>query len=332
MNSQRLYYLDVLRIIATLGVICIHVSCKEILSDFATYNWYVGVIYDGAFRWTVPIFVMISGALFLNQAKEISTKQIFTKNISRLLFAYLFWLLFYSGLTILQNYIFTKTFTFHFLPHYHLWFLPMLMGVYLLIPILRKISTDKKIILYCLMIWIIYITGNFLFIRTIPQITELFRLNNIIGFSGYFLLGHFISIHSFSKKQSRIIYILGILGIIITIFGCISISIYKGINYLRFFDYLTPHVILTSTALFVFIKEKATNLSQRNIKFINYIRKDLFGIYLIHPAFLLIFNHNIFRNICNHIITIPIITIVTFIFSLYTAKLLRMTPLRRFIE
>ena len=332
MKAQRLYYLDVLRFIATLGVICIHVSSKEIVSSLASYNWYLSVSFDGLVRWSVPIFVMISGTLFLNPAKEISTKDIITKKISRLLMAYLFWWIFYSALVMAWHYVFDDVFVFSLKPHYHLWFLPMLMGVYLLIPFLRKISPDKKILSYSLLIWFVYISGSFIFLNDDTQISDLFRLNSVVGYSGYFLLGYFISTHSVSKKQSRIIYALGILGLLMTISGCVFSSVYFDRTDLRFFEPLSPNVILTSMALFVFVKEKSTNKSSIKNKFINYVRHDLFGIYLIHPVYILIFNHDMFRNICNHIVTIPAVIVVVFIFSLYTTKLLRLTQLRKIVE
>lgn len=332
MKAQRLHYLDVLRFIATLGVICIHVSSKEIVSALASYNWYLSVFFDGLVRWSVPIFVMISGTLFLNPAKEISTKDIITKKIARLLMAYLFWWIFYSALVMAWHYVFDDVFVFSLEPHYHLWFLPMLMGVYLFIPCLRKISPDKKILSYSLLIWFFYISGSFLFLNYDIQISQLFQLSSVVGYSGYFLLGYFISTHSVSKKQSRIIYVLGILGLLMTISGCVFSSVCMGRTDLRFFEPLSPNVILTSMALFVFIKEKFTNKSTEKNKFINSIRHDLFGIYLIHPVYILIFNHDMFRNICNHIVTIPAVIVIVFIFSLYTTKLLRLTPLRKIIE
>ncbi len=333
MNTQRVYYLDILKIIATLGVICIHTSCKELYTEFISYNWYLSAIFDGLARWSVPIFVMVSGGLFLNPQKEISKKRIITKNISRLLIVYLIWWILYSVLNTIWAFIFDNTFIFSLKkPYYHLWFLPMLIGVYFLIPILRKITTDKKLTIYYLIIWFIYISGSFIFINKVPQISNLFSINIVIGFSGYFLLGHFISTYSISKKQSRIIYLLGFVGLLITVLGCIIPSIYLGKTYLKFFEYLSPNAILVSTALFVFIKEKSMNLSQRSINFINNIRNDLFGIYLIHPVYILIFNHDMFMNLCNHIITIPVCIIVVFTFSLYTTKLLRLTPIRKIVE
>ena len=333
MNSQRIYYLDVLKIIATLGVICIHTSSKELYTEFISYNWYLSAIFDGFARWSVPIFVMVSGALFLNPQKEISTKRLITKNISRLLIIYLLWWILYSVLNTVWGLIFDNTFVFTIKkPSYHLWFLPMLIGVYFLIPILREIATNKKLTLYYLTIWFIYISGGFAFTKDIPQISGLFSINSIIGYSGYFLLGYFISTYSISKKQSRIIYLLGFLGLLMTILGCILHSIYLGETCFKFFEYLSPNTILVSTALFVFIKEKSIILSHRGLNFINNIRKDLFGIYLIHPAYLLIFNHDMFMNLCNHIITIPACIIVVFTFSLYTTKLLRLTPIRKIVE
>ena len=94
--QQRKFYLDFLRLVATLGVIFLHVSAKEYHMYFLTYDWYLSVIGDSMVRWSVPLFVMISGALFLNPDKNITYKDILKKYIPRLLIAYVGWSLIYT--------------------------------------------------------------------------------------------------------------------------------------------------------------------------------------------------------------------------------------------
>lgn len=337
-ETQRVVYLDILRVIATIGVIFLHVSCREYYSAFISYNWYLAAINGSLVRWSVPIFVMISGALFLNPAKEISIRDLLTKKIPRLLMAYIFWWIIYSAIMTFSSLFFGDIiglpFSYDFLaPHFHLWFLPMLMGIYLLIPFLRKIAADEKLLRFALILWIVYLTGSFFMVIEIPQITPLFDMNIIVGHTGYFLLGYYLSKVSISAKQLKIIYLLGIIGFIFTVAGNIILSIHDGDSNDMFLDTLSIFVVLMAAALFVFIKEITPEIESKTAKFVAYVRQDLFGIYLTHALWLTVLNRAVIRNLCNQAITIPLIAIAVFVLSLYTTKLIRKIPfLKKFVE
>ena len=77
-SKNRIVYADLLRIIATFAVIVLHVSVsKWYESPIREYNWQMFNIYDSLVRWSVPVFVMISGMFFLNPNKEIDFKKVF---------------------------------------------------------------------------------------------------------------------------------------------------------------------------------------------------------------------------------------------------------------
>lgn len=71
---QRILYLDILKGVSIFFVIMLHMSgpcvCEESLGS--TY-WWIGNILDSICRFTVPVFVMVSGALFLNPSKTFRT-------------------------------------------------------------------------------------------------------------------------------------------------------------------------------------------------------------------------------------------------------------------
>lgn len=69
--EKRRYYLDVLRIVAICAIVLLHVagSYWYQLSVY-TSEWQAINLYDCITRWGVPVFVMISGALFLDPARE----------------------------------------------------------------------------------------------------------------------------------------------------------------------------------------------------------------------------------------------------------------------
>jgi len=92
MAVNRIIYLDCLRVAAITAVIIIHIAASQwYITPVNTFNWRVLNIYDSLARWCVPIFIMISGALFLNPSKNISKKDLFCKYIKRILIANVFW-------------------------------------------------------------------------------------------------------------------------------------------------------------------------------------------------------------------------------------------------
>lgn len=160
-SQNRIIYLDVLRILATFAVIAIHV-CSQNWSKVqpSSYEWNIFNFYSGLSRWAVPIFVMISGALFLDNRRTINIKKLYTKNILRIITAFIFWSMFYA---IITNDFWgkdrgnIKLFVKSFIEgHYHLWFLHMILGLYIATPILRKIAADLKTTEYFLIISMIF--------------------------------------------------------------------------------------------------------------------------------------------------------------------------------
>ncbi|MBR3027382.1 MAG: acyltransferase family protein [Bacteroidales bacterium] len=69
---NRVLYLDILRIMAIIAVVMLHVSAQRFYVSFPSYEWEVRMFFNSMVRWGVPIFVMISGALFLDPQKKIS--------------------------------------------------------------------------------------------------------------------------------------------------------------------------------------------------------------------------------------------------------------------
>ena len=328
--NQRIIYYDLLRIVAIFFVVFRHVFSIEFDKTPLSKAWCIANAYNSLVPRAVPIFVMISGALLLIPSKKITYREILTVRIPRLLIAYVFW-------TIVYYFVFWYQGEFSLrgllLSHFHLWFLPMLMGVYLLIPFLRNIAKDNKMMRYALCIWLVFILIRFFrFITAIQLFAHFYSLldmNIVVGFSGYFLLGYFISQHVFSKKQRIWIYLLGIGATLATFFG----SYFYYDSKCEFFSNFGIQAISMSVALFVLLKELAPRCRTTVLKFIDFIRKDLFGIYLTHALWLPVINTETIRHCCSEIITLPMIAIVVFLLSLITTKLIRLIPgLRKVVE
>ena len=95
-ETQRIAYFDALRLICIFGVVMLHVSDDGIVASIGSQEWNSALVYVSLSHWILPIFIMISGALFLNPAKMVTMKELYGKYVLRLLLAYLFWVLAYA--------------------------------------------------------------------------------------------------------------------------------------------------------------------------------------------------------------------------------------------
>jgi small-conductance mechanosensitive channel len=150
--------MDCLRLLAMIAVIVIHVVALQWDKvQLHTGDWFVVCAYNGSVRWGVLVFLMISGALFLDPQKQLPLRTIYGKYILRLIIAYFAWGALYAlfafdgSLSGFAENLITG--------YYHMWYLPVLAGLYAMLPLLRKITEDPKLHGYILALALV---GGFL--------------------------------------------------------------------------------------------------------------------------------------------------------------------------
>nr|WP_312578712.1 acyltransferase family protein [Sedimentibacter sp.] len=343
MKEERIVYADILKIFATFSVILLHVSAsKWSLVNIETFEWKVFNFYDSLVRFGVPIFVMLSGMFFLKEDKNISYKKIYSKYILRIFTAFLFWSTFYSIYINFTNYDeFNSEFANKLISdiiegRYHLWFLFMITGLYIITPILRKVvSNDRGTTEYFLILWFIF-TVILPFVIKISNIADLdifinkFNIHLIIGYVGYFVGGYYMNTFTINKKARKIIYFLGILGIASTVVFTDLISMREGKANAILYGYFSPNVMITSVAVFTFFKYEVSKIrfSKSSLKIINTINSCTFGIYLVHDFFIIVLTEKgITTMLFNPIFLIPIIVLLIFILSFIVSYIISKIPI-----
>ena len=204
-NKEHILYLDLLRLISIFAVVLLHTSCIFINYDNITLSD-IAVWYDALVRWCVPILIMISGAIFCNPYyKNITIEKIWTKYIPHLICVLIFWHCLYVFCFNPLQLLFTKSYyeigdikTLK----YHLWFLPMIIGLYSIAPFLRSIVKDGHT-KYFLLFWFAYLSFYFFSQRTpiIKYYIDLFHIKMIVGYSGLYLLGYYLSVIKTNKSM-----------------------------------------------------------------------------------------------------------------------------------
>jgi len=122
-----------------------------------SFTWDVFNFFESLTRFTVPVFVMISGSLFLNNSMNITVKNLYKKNILRLVTAYIGWSFIYAVCLHIGSWNGIRSFVVDVINgYYHMWFVPMMIGLYILVPVLRMITADKKVMQYFIVISVFF--------------------------------------------------------------------------------------------------------------------------------------------------------------------------------
>ena len=343
MDKKRCIYIDFIKTVAIISVLAIHASAPGFTSyDFKNINYIVSVLYGSLVRFAVPVFIMSSGAIFLNEEKEITIKNIYKKYIPRIIAALLLFALFYESVPLIFTYIktgiidkglfkngITNLFTLN--THFHLYYLYIIVILYALTPVLKSFlkGADKKREEYL-------IVFLFIFSSLVPFLRNLFSLNNFGGMTTqydinltygmllYFLLGHYFSKYDVKEKVYKLIIFGGILGFIITFFGTIIMSQVKNYSCQLFLEGMYPNIFLMAVAIFNF--SKYHNFKHEKI-YVN-ISKSSFLIYLIHDFYNIVFRSiGLSIDIIPAVFSIPLLVIINFVLSYITYLIAKRIPL-----
>lgn len=325
-SNHRILYLDVLRIIAAFAVVFSHVSSQRFNECFPSGEWITRMIYDAFGRWSVPVFVMISGALFLDEYKKVNIKRLYTKNIVRIIIVFLFWSFIYAIYDGLykNGLIGFVLGTIH--GPFHFWFLKLMIGLYIVVPILRAVVKDKKLERYFLCVAIL---TTFIIPMLFPIlgyfsedakdfVTSYFsslELNIVSGYVGLFVLGHYLSKYRVASSIKKFLYPMGILSLIAVCLITYFASYNLGEVYVQLYDGLNIFTLFEATAVFVFIK--SINFSTRYYPLLIRVSKTSLGIYLLHILILHIAKDyfGVDSSFFNPAFFIPIYSLFIFMFS-----------------
>lgn len=342
--TTRTTYIDFLRVFATFAVVILHVAATNFYAtDVNGFTWHVFNFFDSIVRWCVPIFVMISGALFLN--KNVSVKKIYTKYVLRILMAFLLW----SGIYLMfnTNQVVSVSYAINSIlkGYYHMWFIMMIIGIYMCIPLFKTITQEgDDLVKYYLLLSFIFVSfmptvsllsadffGNFItnIVSSINSIMNSMSMNIVFGFGGYFVLGYYLDKISISAKHRKYLYILGIIGFVSTILLDAACAIKTQKACVKYYSYFRLNVLLESIAVFVWFKYR-NYVHVRTLPLIAKLAKWSFGAYLVHVLVLeqLVQKYfNLYTISFNPLVSVLAISFIVCTISFVVSGLLHKIPI-----
>lgn len=276
-NQVRIPYLDALRCLAILLVIALHVTAPIMVSPTLsqTNTWLACMVLDPLVRVGVPLFLMISGCLMLDDPRSREITPFYKKQLPKLLIPLVVWNgIYFAGAVLTGSQPLSLSVFLQLLlgqgVKYHMWYIYMLLGIYLICPFLRRLietCTPRQILL---------LFGIILFSSTLrPALNQILPFQVVLfgpmleGLVGYVLLGWLLGRQELSRRTRLLIYL----------------PFESG--------YAFPHYLIAA-ALFVWVRTfffchaQALRPAQKPLRLCAQV---VFGVYWVHPLVLDVITH-----------------------------------------
>ena len=342
-QGGRVAYADLLRCAAMVAVIVVHVSGAQLANTAVGSAAFQALnLYDGLTHWCVPVFTMLSGMFLLDPQHSLPPSKLLG-HILRVAVALVVWGLFYALVALyptdglswatvagaLRDVLLGHT-------SFHLWFLYMIVGLYLVTPALRAFVRGASRGDFHWFFLLVFLFASLIptVLRLRPSQTLSLYVNNlnihlVMGYVGYYVLGYYLKAFTLNRPAEYLIYLLGILGAVVTVGGTAWLSQQRGTLAQTFYNYDSPNIALMSVAVFVFFRYVLGVSEERSRRQrMSGAAQVSFGVYLVHLFFIQILRHfGITALSFNPFLSVPVLTLVILLASFAVAWLLSKIPL-----
>lgn len=306
--KRRMVYPDVLRALSCIAVVFLSTSMAA-----------GGFVASGLLTWAVPMFVMLSGMFFLDSSWFISSRDMIRNYGLRVVIAYLVW-----GCVAMAVNVGTGGVISGMLSGsgFYLNFLFVMIILYAVSPVMRVFTraVQQRELEYVVLLGIVIgcIYPFFQLQLQTPRIADYSMIG--IGYLAVFIAGWYLRTTAFSRKQLRVIYLLGGICLILTLRGIwMKPSMFSRDPGLMI---VAPDAVLIAMALFLVVKNTlaGTRVSIKVLRPISKIAQLSFGIYLIHPILLAVVCYVFNRN--GIVLPMALFVVVVSVFLLVVSGLL----------
>lgn len=352
-TKQRNYAMDILRVLACYMVIQVHTGEFYYISDgnrvASGEGPYVVGFLNSLFRTAVPLFVMISG-YFLLPMRE-SVEKFFSKRFTRVAIPFILWCVLYSFYYFLCGDISLKQ-AFINIPKIavnygvelnHLWYIYMLIGLYLFVPIISPFlrTAAPRHIRFYLYLWAFTLCVPYIHMVFPAILGECFwnktpMLYYFSGFLGYMVLAFYIRkfVDTTTKSVGVMAWLMISIGYVFTTWGFESAIGHVEHVFQLEWTWLFESInvgFMTVGIFLLFERMKITKEPGKTMRFCVDVSKYSYGIYLVHIMILNTFYAFYEPLINNFWLKIPLVAISTLVVSYIVIKLLSYLPKSKYI-
>lgn len=337
-SRPNYFFIDLLRCLAAIAVVIIHVIGPYRNVDIGSSNWLVAISFNMASRWAVPVFIMITGALMLADSRPFNLRHYLVHRCRKAVVPFVVWSVGYAFLVGLsfsaeQGFGYDVNDVWPVLAAaptkatwYHLGFYYYFLPLYLIIPLLMFMVqrvTNRQLWLLVAG-WLMLTTFHFCRIK-LPFMV------NMVMYGGYLIFGYALIKAPLSADLRKVMVSVACLAIIAGIFGVWEYStLAQGYSPGRFTSYKTINTALIAGACFALAYCYANRISGRLRNLVVFISQYSLGLYLIHPLILWPVRELQFLPEPT-LVTVPLITVIVSVLSLGLVWLLAHVRITRWL-
>jgi len=344
-GPAHINWIDLIRVVAVFQVILVHLSYVIFFKeDVLSANWVAANFYDSFSRMGVPLFFMVSGYLLLDKNEPVADffrKRFMKVGIPTLFWsvAYLLWSVeAYRNGTMTPWWIALSLLKTMYLGdvEIHLWFLYVLIGIYLVTPILRVFvsAASRRDLSYFIGLWFVGTSLFELAQRLVGSPTALV-IPVVTGYVGYFVLGYWLADFVLTRRGKHFSLLGVIIAVGITFFGTNMLSIGSGPIDSYFYSYFSPPTVLASICGFLLLKDLGQNMGGVG-KPLRVVSATSFGIFLIHIFVIGLLRSGdagfrLYSWMAPSIYMIPLTALATFVLSFGIVFVLQKIPVLKML-
>ena len=343
MVTQRDSSLSYMRVLAALAIVVLHVF-QYVTEGFNVLGTdkIASISVRNSMLWAVPIFVMVSGALLLDDSRDITYARLFRRYIFRIAVVLVAAVLIYEMVdAIIFNYSIDAGFFLSSLKAIFfgtawkpLWYLYMLLAIYLMLPIYRLAAKSMTAKDSRYLVAILFVFQSALpFIEKFTGRKSGFYICVYTVYTLYFFAGHAIYKGHINLRTSFAVILFVITSaanVILTVmsFKMGLTEVFNAIN-----NYASCIVVIQSLSLFSLLLKLRRDDSGTFGRALLSIDKVTLGIYLIHLIILRIVIYYIKWNPYEYGIYMTVLLALgIFVASFLIARILHMIPIiKKFI-
>lgn len=341
-RTNSIQYINKLRALAIYMVVTAHVAIwLTMATESFTFNWWLGCWLFYLAHLSIPVFVMISGALLLDDSRRESAAEFYKKRMIRVGIPLVVWTCVYLAVRVLMDHeelsaskaislILTGD------PYYHLWFLYMIVGLYLITPPLRTFvrcagqGQRVLVIVVGLVLAMAYFQTDVLLWNNQRSIFTMF-----IPYIAFYLCGYELRQIDPKKVPSRYLLLAVLISAgYLAAFSGVFMETAGGVGTRYLFDFFTPPIIFLAIGVFwaAYLRDTtAKPLEGYRRTALEWISSTTLGVYVLHPLVLVYMRDHLGKRAGDgdFILGVVVVPFITFVICYLITSLLMKIPLLR---
>lgn len=290
LSGPRKQFLDVLRVLATCAVVLMHVLTGATdVTDASIVPEYRSLLLSvmDLVTWCVPIFLLISGYLFLNPERTLTYPVMIKKYCRRIALAILLFGVPYAASELV---VAERTFRIRMIPEAlkmtlmghtwsHMWYLYMILFLYLITPLLKKVLRVLPVWGVVAMMAVIFLGSSVApFLNKVLDVNSIPVLPDGGVYFLYYLCGYFFAVREVCVDKGRNVWLTAAVAVLAL--GMILSRTLAGFSIQMAYNY--PFTVLLAVLLFAAgwngsIKKHRIPWQEAGAL--------SFAVYLVHPVY-----------------------------------------------